>query len=704
MKRHLLFLLLIATTALFNSCQKELSQENGGTQSEGLLQSDVTGECLPMTVAGIYEVGTPLVGNDNYIEVTVDVSLAGAYTIYTDTINGMYFRATGVFSATGINTVRLKGTGIPVIDGIQNFIVTYGTSQCSVPVASLPDGGAVPAVFSLDGTPGVCMTYDVQGNYVTGVAMTALNKVEIEVTVTTVGTYSITTLASNGITFSGTGVLATTGAATITLTATGTPVTAGTTNISVSGSSTTCSFPIDVVGPAAFTINCGPAVANGAYVEGVALTAANTVTIEVNVTTAGSYSITGSINGMTFSKTGVFTVTGVQSIDLIGAGTPTNDGSFSVSVAGTTGSCTFPIVVTAAPTGAATFMVNCGSASVNGTYTVGVPLAGSNTVDISVNVTVAGTYTITGTANGMTFSKTGTFTTLGNQTVNLTGAGTPTAAGATNIPVNSGTTPCQFSVTVVPGAGGAAAYVVDCTSADVNGAYIEGVALDAGNFVDIDVNVTAIGTYTITGTVNGMTFSKTGTFTTTGVQTITLAATGTPAADGDFIVNLTGGTTPCSFDLFVFPGGASGTWQFTTGATTYTGTILFADIQVGTFPPPVPQVPVMAFDFYGETAAGASMEIVLIDVSQSIAAAETYNMAVFTGAQNSGAFYFTGTGATPPSYSGDFFTAGTTMVATVISHNVATKTITGTFTGTVIDDDSGNPVVITGGQFTVTYP
>src|SRR6188508_2016055 len=123
MKRHLLYLLLIVTTVLFFSCAKELSQENG-SQSEGLLQSDVTGECLPMTVAGIYEVGTALVGANNYIEVTVDVAVTGTYTIYTDTVNGMYFRSTGVFSATGINTVKLQGTGTPIIDGPQNFVVT----------------------------------------------------------------------------------------------------------------------------------------------------------------------------------------------------------------------------------------------------------------------------------------------------------------------------------------------------------------------------------------------------------------------------------------------------------------------------------------------------------------------------------------------------------------------------------------------------
>src|SRR5688572_21292967 len=100
MKKHILFLSLLSSILFITSCQKELSFENGGTPSEGTLQSDLTGECLPKTVEGIYEAGTPLVGTTNYIDVEVNVITPGSYTIYSDTLNGIFFRATGVFTAT----------------------------------------------------------------------------------------------------------------------------------------------------------------------------------------------------------------------------------------------------------------------------------------------------------------------------------------------------------------------------------------------------------------------------------------------------------------------------------------------------------------------------------------------------------------------------------------------------------------------------
>ena len=84
MKKRYLVLVLISSLVLMNACQREHSLENGMGPSEGTLQDDGTGDCFPKTVAGAYVVGTALVGNSNYIDVTVDVTTAGNYTIYTD--------------------------------------------------------------------------------------------------------------------------------------------------------------------------------------------------------------------------------------------------------------------------------------------------------------------------------------------------------------------------------------------------------------------------------------------------------------------------------------------------------------------------------------------------------------------------------------------------------------------------------------------
>ncbi|RYZ49722.1 MAG: hypothetical protein EOP49_15630 [Sphingobacteriales bacterium] len=241
--------LLLTGLILLYACQKEVSNENGdGLSSEGSLQSDVSGDCLPKEVAGTYEATVALVSTVNVIEVEVNVLKTGPYLIFTDTVNGYYFRGSGTFSATGLTTVTLNGTGKPLLDGIDNFTVRYGTSECIVPVPVLPAGGGGPAEFTFNGSPNACIDFDAKGDYVVAVPLTSANTVDIKVNVTAAGTYDITTAESNGMTFSGQGTLLE-GAQTITLRGTGTPVTAGQSTIPVtaSGGATTCGFTINVL-------------------------------------------------------------------------------------------------------------------------------------------------------------------------------------------------------------------------------------------------------------------------------------------------------------------------------------------------------------------------------------------------------------------------------------------------------------------------
>ncbi len=254
MKKHYLLLCLVSALIFIVACQKEKSFETGSDPSAGLLQSDVAGDCLPKTVGGIFEEDKVLVADSNFIDVQVNVTKAGSYTIYTDTINGFYFRATGTFSNAGTKTVKLNGSGTPVNAGISNFTVTYTTSLCVVPVNVLPAGsGSIPADFTLAGSPDICMNYVLAGTYTVGTPMTPGNTVTINVNVTTIGTYNIANLVSNGITFSGSGNLSALGAQTIVLTATGTPAAAGATNFQVTAGTSVCSFTVDVSGGTAVT-------------------------------------------------------------------------------------------------------------------------------------------------------------------------------------------------------------------------------------------------------------------------------------------------------------------------------------------------------------------------------------------------------------------------------------------------------------------
>jgi hypothetical protein len=98
---------------------------------------------------------------------------------------------------------------------------------------------------------------------------------------------------------------------------------------------------------------------------------------------------------------------------------------------------------------------NCAGAIVSGRYTADTALTSTNTVAITVDVTVAGPYRIsTNTVNGMSFSKISTFTSTGPQTAVLTGTGTPVAIDTADFTVTALTGSggsCTFSVATVQG-------------------------------------------------------------------------------------------------------------------------------------------------------------------------------------------------------------------------------------------------------------
>jgi len=242
--KPLIWLLLL--TAFVVSCKKEYSYEKGVfNPSSGSLQSATTGDCLGSVVGGIYKADSSL-GDSNYVDVKVDVTKAGSYTIGTDTINGFYFSATGSFTATGANTVRLKGTGKPQTVGSNIFTVTYDSTQCTFSITTLVGGGGT-AVYTLQGAPNNCNPGSTQGTYSAGVATNSSNTATINVDVTTVGTYSIVTTAVNGVTFTASGTFSGPGAQSIILNASGTPAAEGSFTIPVTVGSTTCSFPLTVV-------------------------------------------------------------------------------------------------------------------------------------------------------------------------------------------------------------------------------------------------------------------------------------------------------------------------------------------------------------------------------------------------------------------------------------------------------------------------
>jgi len=181
----------------------------------------------------------------------------------------------------------------------------------------------------------------------------------------------------------------------------------------------------------------------------------------------------------------------------------------------------------------------CTTASA-GTMTAGVAVSGV-TQTITATVTIAGTYSITATANGVAFTGSGTFAGTGAQDVVLTATGTPTANGSSTFTLNTSPS-CSFSRTTLvnPSTNGTAAVSAYANTAPFGNITV-GVPV-SGVTQTITATVTKVGTYSITTTTaNGVTFAGTGTFTGTGSQSIILTASGTPVAAGSnsFTLNTT---------------------------------------------------------------------------------------------------------------------------------------------------------------------
>ncbi|WP_412476484.1 beta strand repeat-containing protein [Flavobacterium sp. TBRC 19031] len=170
-----------------------------------------------------------------------------------------------------------------------------------------------------------------------------------------------------------------------------------------------------------------------------------TQTITATVTTAGTYSITATANGVTFTGTGTFAGTGSQAIVLTASGTPTAAGSNSFTLSTTPG-CSFTRSTIDAGSGgtAAVSSWDC-TGTLTGVAAVGVPVSGLTKV-VTATVSTAGSYSVSATANGITFSGSGTFSGTGSQAITLTATGTPTAAGTNSFTINS-TPSCSFDVT-----------------------------------------------------------------------------------------------------------------------------------------------------------------------------------------------------------------------------------------------------------------
>nr|WP_294783351.1 hypothetical protein [uncultured Flavobacterium sp.] len=467
-------------------------------------------------------------------------------------------------NAKGMLTPRLttaQRNEIPIAnltDGLLIFNVTSGCfdywSQIQNIWLSLC-GTLPPAVFEITTTQ--CGQIAHFGTYKQGQMLTAANYLQVPVTVTQPGVYTVSATTTNGYYFGSNGTFPTAGTYVLNLPGTGTPNNGyevgdpgDPVNITLNGKASTCIPNIFVENANVdFTINCGIINPLGSYNIGIPLTQSNKLTVSVSPTVLGFWNIhTNIVNGYSFSGTGTFTdLTPNQTVELLGTGTPIASGinNFNIVSNATTpatASCT-NVPVTVAPVA---YTMNCATAIPNGVYMQDTPLNATNTITLPVNVTATGQTTITtSTANGITFSS-GliNLSTLGSQNVTLNGSGTPTAAGtvaltATGTPGAVST--CSINLTI---AAQPVSYTTNCSGITTAGEYAPNTPMTASNTMTIPVNVTYVGNYTIsTNSLNGVSFSGSGTFASTGSQNVVLTASGTPLTTGSFTYNITANST-----------------------------------------------------------------------------------------------------------------------------------------------------------------
>jgi len=333
MRKPFLLLPVIAlflATMFLITCAKEYSYE--GPLAQYTMEGSPA-ECAPAILSGNYFAGVA-VDESNYLQITLDVTLRGFYMISTIPVDGISFSASGNFTDTGKQVIKLACAGTP--DSSGSFTIKMGgnTTGCYI---TLKINNKAPSSYVLSGNPGDCSNPVIKGRYIQDKQVTFDDTVVLGVKVATPGTYRIKTDTANGVSFSASGYFPNTGNQTVTLTSKGTPGEAGRFYFNVYADSTQCNFsiPVEPILPAVYVLEygydtvCLHDTARGTYLSGVQLDNTNTVSFSVYATAVGNYSIsTNKVNGMVFGTSGKFSVLGEQRMVLTGSGVPSATGTF----------------------------------------------------------------------------------------------------------------------------------------------------------------------------------------------------------------------------------------------------------------------------------------------------------------------------------------------------------------------------------------
>jgi hypothetical protein len=324
---------LLIIVLLFAGCKKEYSYE-GGVAVFSLLNAN--GSCTDPVLSGNYLLGSAL-DPSNTVQLQVDVTNIGRFSLQTNRRSGFLFSATGSFSDTGVQTVTLTAIGRP--DSIGNFVFNPELPLSCAFNVEVTGQQVLKADYTLAGAPNSCSNIQVLGDYQKDRSLTSSNTVTVNVDVISPGDYMIHTDTLDGISFSASGHFTQVGPQQVILTGTGTPVNPQNLRFTTIGNGSACSFPLTVENPgnpATYVIESGINLCigtlEGSYTAGTALSVFNTYTLSVYVTAPGNFTIsTQTVNGVIFYYTGVFSSLGQQNVTLVGYGTPVSVGTFTLT-------------------------------------------------------------------------------------------------------------------------------------------------------------------------------------------------------------------------------------------------------------------------------------------------------------------------------------------------------------------------------------
>jgi len=211
--------------------------------------------------------------------------------------------------------------------------------------------------------------------------------------------------------------------------------------------------------------DCSAITANGDYFNNSPLNSSNYLTVPVNVTKPGYYTITAvpnPANGYYFTASGQFMSTGPVTLTLQGAGQPVNftptgnaGDPIVVTLNNETAPCT-PYIVVQDGTHKPYFAMACNSTQVSGVYKKGIAVTNANYITMRINVydgAQGATWSAqTNMIDGLQFSGSGVLGPAGSQTITLYAKGIPISTASKNftITTNSQSTTATCNAVVTP--------------------------------------------------------------------------------------------------------------------------------------------------------------------------------------------------------------------------------------------------------------